>query len=1105
MRAHSWGGTWGAIGTAAGGSAAALLLASCGGGGGGSSSDPAIDSGALVVLTGSAGRVSRTIAEANADAGATPLPTLPGTVTTTNHWIRLEFPVNVKRTDVLENSVLTAPFSYLNGAITVSDLHGGHLPGLAMVNGIDALGVDHKNDPDFPHDVQGGVDLNLGKNVFLYVADGDRNLSTFATFGYDLNTTTNQREEIQSASLHENGPLDAVRITVAAIHGNQYDAVWVAPVGAASDTRRPVVVRVEAEERNPNDLGNPASAAIGSSFIVEFSEPVVPRSVGLSPAIDGIGFTGNVPGVPRLLAGVPNLPFPNSGITSVLNPTLGTLFIPFDCRPVNSNNLATYRFRPVISLPPDATVDLLVRSLTLNTNTVTSIGAAVTDLSGNQFDGQDADGDDVPDGTDFTVTFATGPGAGLVNIPVSPEVVYWLPDGEGIGALDLNGRGFTTNTPGALADQRDRAAIVTKLWVTPNPPPLCELNPGGLNQANGQGVIGYPGNELTPLDQCTNAAMLEFGHNRFYYPVGLGSFDYGQAANAARGEPWFAPNDPGNPGTPMPGVNEGSSGFETLCRDSNGDVVLTGRQFGSVGQVNDLIVGQFLDQIYFDQNNLFVSPGLHVSFMFGVGIQNNSISDPPFPNPPPLRYWFGMPEVGVVPDPANPENPPLLIEGEEVFLGPRAGMGYVYLQPNEVRPDAPDQTIFPHFHVGPSPQSATAVFTYSSRQQIGNFLYATDTTNGVVHAINSNTMRVITSIQTPDPTGLAIAPDMSRIYVTNFDADTVSVISSNPLAPDFHREIARIRVGSGPRAICVQPEHEEIFVCNYLGNSVSLISEIDLSVRKTIDQLISAPYDVEATPRQIVPTSPSPLSPTMIGWACGLYFAYISNAEGNSVVVYESGPDGPQGIGIDNVRGSLPQDDDTGNELLSPRGLCYDPFPNPSGLYAGGVFVTHRDSDGHGRLSEIQFTVQSALGPLPISAPPGLQTPPGFLDRNFEIVRTWGNIDGKRLPGNSPVDVTLADLATAGYHTRPIQVVPNLGGPSTPPEPEHAGTFNSKHPMRLASPFCTPAHIPDRLYVAFDDIGTIQVLNPIDPIVVGPTINEPSVTGVRKLMSFWRQ
>jgi len=1095
MRAHL-------IGRGAGGSAVALLLAGCGGGGGGGSSQGPLDDDPIVVLSGASGRISRTIDEANADNGATPLPTLPASVTTTNHWIRLEFPVNVQRDDVLENSFLTAPFSYLNGAITINDLHGDHLPGLAMVNGIDALGVDHKSDPNFPHDVQSGVDLNVGKNVFLYVADADRNLATFATFGYHFNSFTNTREEIQAVSQHENGTLDAVRITVAAVGGNDYNAVWVAPVGNASDARRPVVVRVDSEERNPDDPANASSAAINSSFIVEFSEPVVPRSVGDSPIFNGVGFTGNVPRLPRVVNGLPNLPFPNSGVTSVLNVNLGTLYIPFDCRPVNSNNLATYRFRPLISLPPNASVDVLVRSLTLNTNTTTTNGTAVTDLSGNTYDGQDLDADDVPDQTDLTVTFTTGPGAGLVNIPVSPEVIYWLPDGNGIGAIDLNGRGFTTNTPGALADRRDVAPIVTKVWIGLIG---CEVNPGGLNQVNGQGLIAWPGNAATPIDPCTTLPMLEFAHNRFYYPVGLGSYTYGPTVNPTRGDAWYAPNDPGNPGTPVAGVNEGSSGFETLCRDSNGDVVLTGREFGKVGRVNDLIVGQFLDQIYFDQQNPFL-PGLHLSFMFGgAGIANNSISDPPFPNPPPLRYWFGMPEVGVVPDPINPENPPLLIEGEEVFLGPRAAIGYVYLQPNDTNPNSFDQSIFPHFHVGPSPQSATQVFTYSSRQQIGNFLYATDSTNGVVHAINSNTMRVITSIQTPDPTGLAIAPDMSRIYVTNFANDMVSVIASNPLDVNFHKEIARINVGRGPRAICVQPEHEEIFVCNYLGNSVSLINDVDLKVRKTIDQLISAPYDVEATPRQIEPTSPSPLSPTMIGWACGLYFAYISNATGNSVVVYESGPDGPQGIGIDGVRGSLPQDDDTGNELLEPRGICYDPFPNPSGLYAGGVFVAHRDSDGHGRVSEIQFTVQSALGPLPIFAPPGLQTPPGFLDRNFEIVRTWGNVDDKRLAGNSPVDVTLADMATDGYHRRPITVVPNSGGPSTPPEPEHTGTLNSKHPMRLNSPFCVPACTPDRLYVAFEDIGTIQVLAPQDPLAIGKTITEPSITGVRKLMGFWRQ
>ncbi len=1107
MRRNAWRAEAAALAAAA---MAVAAFTSCGGGGGGGASRPSGVDDPVIVLSGPPGRLSQSIDEANVGNGATPPPALTPSVTTSNHWFRLEFPFPIQRADLLENSVFTAPFSYLNGAITVNDLVGDHLPGLAMVNGIDALGVNHANDPGFPHDVQGSVDKNLGNNVFLYVADSDRNLSTFATFGFELNGVTNAKDEIASVTDHENGTLDTVRITVAKIDGFEWNAVWTFSIGNTNDSRVPDVVRIASETRSPLDPLNPGSIDVSGSFIVEFSEPVVPRSVGDSPIFGVDSFFGNTPRTPRFIVGttLPNLPYPNTFVTATVNTSIGALFVPFDCRPLNSNNLATYRLRPLIDLPPNSSIDVGVRALVLNTNSVTGAADAVRDLSGNSYPGElaDIDGDGILDPINFTSTFVSGPGAGLVNIPVSPEVVYWLPTtGDGIGAIDLNGRGVTTNTPGANINDPEKAFIITQLWLNAAG---CEVHPGGLNLANGIALEGYPGSDATPLDPCTGLAMVEFGHNRYLYPVGTGAYAYGPGPNALRGQPWFAPNDPGNPGTPFPGVNEGSSGFETLCRDSTGDVILTGRQFGRVGTVNDLIVGEFLDLVYFDQASTRTNPLLHVTIwnsgrphtLTGRG---NTIADPPTPNPPPLRYWFGLPEIGTVPDRVNPENPPLLIEGEEVFLGPRGGSGYVQLQPNEIRPDAPDQTVFPHIGHGPGLQSSSAAFTYSSRQQIGNFLYATDSTNGVVQVINSNTMRVISSISTPNPTGLAIAPDMSKLYVSNFGSNNVSIIGTNPLGNDFHREIARIAVGEGPRAICVQPEHEEILVCNYTGNTVSLISSVDLSVRKTLDALISGPYDIEASPRQITPFSPSPNNPTQIGWACGLYFAYVSNFNGNTVVVYESGPDGSQGIGIDNVRGSLPSDDAAG-ELLAPRGLCYDPFPNPSGLSAGGCFVAHRDAEGRGRVSEIQFTVQAQLGPLPIQAPPGLTTPPGFLDRVFQIVKTWGNLDTARFIGISPTDVTLSDLSTAAWQARPSGA-PNLGCVSIPPTVALTGAINSKNPMRLNTPFCFPAVTPDRLYVSFEDVGAVQVLSPAVPGTILRTITDPGVGGVRKVVSYWRQ
>src|SRR6185295_1678127 len=152
------------------------------------------------------------------------------------------------------------------------------------------------------------------------------------------------------------------------------------------------------------------------------------------------------------------------------------------------------------------------------------------------------------------------------------------------------------------------------------------------------------------------------------------------------------------------------------------------------------------------------------------------------------------------------------------------------------------------------------------------------------------------SLPLPDPTGIAISPDMEYVFVTNFSDDSMSVIGADPTSANFHKELARVKTGVGPKSIAVQPENEDIFVCDFLGNTVSIINSSSLTIRKQLTSLINGPFDVETTERQQQPGSPHPF-----GWQCGIYFGYISNFSGNSVVVFESGPDGPQGIGIDNI------------------------------------------------------------------------------------------------------------------------------------------------------------------------------------------------------------
>jgi YVTN family beta-propeller protein len=1112
-------------------------LVGCGGGGGGGNDatnlfGPGLEDPVLA-LEGSSGggataaKFSLTPQEANSGMGT---DSLAQAVTTENHWFRVVFPLALDA-----NSIFNPQGG--SSSITVLDDAGQPLAGMALVGGEDANGDDRSVEAGFPVDPDPatGEDRNAQKNVFLFIADLDDDFTTLAAFG-DLNGA----EVTVSTTTF-------VRVEIDRINGAVIDALWTINVdaGAGPDSNAPFVTKLRAEKfqtlaqidskfdpnLNPDPMLNPALAntavvEVTTSFIVQFNEPVVPQSVGRSAMLNGAPFRGNMPVFP---ASSPN---PNIVMTSTITAINQNLFVPFDVEPINTNNLATYRLRPLINLAsndlppinanpwvPTVQVDVLIHALFNNPDPL-NVGQSVTDLNGNVYDGQDAN--NMPNQTDFRVTFTPGPGPSLVNVPVSPEVVYWLPSiGRGIGAIDLNGAGFTTNTPGANSTDPTKAPILTRLFSCPPDAFGCPQpkNIGGLNLSSGQALTGHPAAQncgCGAIPMGCPAPTVPCPWNSYFYPVGTGSFAYGNGITPG----WEAvggtfgmtiiPPDPGNVGTPLPGVNEMSSGFETLCRDSRGEVILTGTEFSEVGVVEDLVVGEFLDTIFFDTDNFHAGEAFHVSIFDGAfphtpSQGRNIISDPPSPNPPPLRYWLGLPPLNVVIDQLNPSETTFLIEGEEVFCGTRDPCnGFVWLKPNPDNPVfGPDVTQTPHFAVGPGMQSTSPflVFTFSARQQIGNFLYATDVENRLLHSINSNTMRVINSISLPDPTGLGISPAGDLLYVSNFSADTVSIVDTDPFSPSFHTEIARVPVGVGPKSVAVQPDNEDVFICNFLGDTVSVLDPQSLTVRKEVTALINGPFDVAVSDRQLQPGSLHPF-----GFGSGVYFAYISNFDSDNVVVFESGPSGAQGIGFDDVLGQLPTTDDD-PPIFQPRGLCFSPLLNPQQLAAGGIFVAHKDDQGFGQVSHIQFSNQIIFGPLPRQAPPGFIIPPGFLDRTFEVTSVWGNNANNRLAGVSPSDVTLADMNFASYSIERNPVgAPNFGSPAlSPPRPESTGFVNSRHHMRLIPNTAVPVWNPDRLYVSFTDTDVIQVLDPQNAGVVLNTIEGNGGLGVKKLAAYWHQ
>ena len=115
-----------------------------------------------------------------------------------------------------------------------------------------------------------------------------------------------------------------------------------------------------------------------------------------------------------------------------------------------------------------------------------------------------------------------------------------------------------------------------------------------------------------------------------------------------------------------------------------------------------------------------------------------------------------------------------------------------------------------NFFEGPSvgAQNLAACNSYMIRQQIGQFLYVVDRAVGEVVVFNSNNFRIIDRIRTPDPTRIAISPNLNFLVVTNQRADQVSFIDVDPGSTTFHEIVKTTIVGSGPTEVVWESSNE---------------------------------------------------------------------------------------------------------------------------------------------------------------------------------------------------------------------------------------------------------------------------------------------------------
>ena len=146
----------------------------------------------------------------------------------------------------------------------------------------------------------------------------------------------------------------------------------------------------------------------------------------------------------------------------------------------------------------------------------------------------------------------------------------------------------------------------------------------------------------------------------------------------------------------------------------------------------------------------------------------------------------------------------------------------------------------------------------------------------------------------------------------------MTFVDINPQSAQFHQIIETVQVGNSPRGLAFEPTNEDVIVCNELSNSISIIGAADLKVRREITSQLNRPFELSVTPRMLT-----------FSFLRGVYYGYILNRTGN-VALFESGPNGVNGWGFDDVVGII------SFEFLAPKTIQIDPIN-----LDGSVYIVH--------------------------------------------------------------------------------------------------------------------------------------------------------------------
>jgi len=543
--------------------------------------------------------------------------------------------------------------------------------------------------------------------------------------------------------------------------------------------------------------------------------------------------------------------------------------------------------------------------------------------------------------------------------------------------------------------------------------------------------------------------------------------------NPDLGAPGIVP--PLAPGTSN--MDAGSEGPLSLTKNTNLSDLLLDQSV--VSNVGDIEVGQPLDKIYNNENvNFLTGRANQINPASGGPQWGNIITYAPMPNPPKLKF-----------DP--PPNPAFNIFAEEPAVSSTAPVPpcLAASAQSQLTAGNPFSTVknsvgkffsLQQTFIGPQPVPGSPAppflpCPYQSRQQIGHFLYVLDRRDRSILVVNSNRFQVIDRIKTPDPWEMAMSPNLNLLAVSNFSSNSISFIDTDPGSQTFHQVIQETKVGQGPSAMAWQPEGEDLLVVNSRSNSLSIIGGSDLAVRKTLINQINRPIDIVCT-----------LRPVGVGWNIQIYHAYILSQSGQ-ISIYESGPDGPNGIGFDNVVGQI-DIRFRGATAMQPDIVSFN----------SAVWIAHQDEVGLGQVSHLELTA-SPVGTLPINQlQGGFILPPNFRDRTWTVNGRIGgsnptNPGAPRLSGDNPVDIAVDEMQNFGLLPGVTSLyVSNI---------TYALHSGKGHVKITPTGALVPAITPRLMFIALADNGKVDVRE----INTGKLIRTLSVPGVSGLRSYWSQ